>query len=161
MEATFQTAQAYADAHGLNVVEVRKLARTGRIPGAVRIGSRRSAWAIPVAAPVVSDTAARELMSSRAAADTRPVGADVPNLMSTGETPAQIARRVESRVRVVTTRPAQALADVVFMAADVAAMHTSDRDARCTRCGWTWPCPDRAALDQLLRRADLITDGRA
>ena len=80
--------------------------------------------------------------------------------MSTGDTPAQIARRVENRVRNVTTRAAaRRLAVVVFLAADLASLHTMDRDARCTRCGWTYPCPDRRALDQLLHVADRITDG--
>lgn len=161
---TYTTTAGYAAAHGLDVADVRALARKGKLSGAIRVGGNRSTWAIPVDAVVLGtdpvNTAPLELGSSRGAADTRPVGADAHHLMSSsGDTPAQTARRVEARVRAVNTRPAQALADVVFMAADVAAMHTQNRDASCTRCGWTWPCPDRRALEALLLHADRITDG--
>lgn len=164
---TYQTAAAFAAEHGLDVVDVRSLARKGLITGAIRVGGPRSSWAIPTGAVLLTDPSQRlekaadpAPMGAGSAADTRPNVTDVPNLMSSGgDTPAALARRVENRVRVVRTRPAQALADVVFMAADIAAQHTSDRDARCTRCGWTWPCPDRRALDQLLHHADQITDG--
>ena len=163
---TYTTTERYAEAHGLAVTEVRALARKGLILGAIRVGGPRSSWAIPADAVILTDvsqrsadTAARGSEDSRAAADTRPNRADRPKDMSTGDTPTQIARRVENRVRNVTTRPARALAVVLFLAADIASLHTKDRDARCTRCGWTYPCPDRRALDQLLHVADLIKDG--
>lgn len=124
----YTTAERFARARGLDVTEVRALARKGLVSGAIRVGGNRSPWAIPTDAVILSDpsqritngsgdTAARELGSSRAAADTRPNRADRSDVMSTGDSPAQIARRVENRVRNdVTTRPARALADVVFLA---------------------------------------------
>lgn len=103
---TFTTTERYAAAHGLDVTEVRALARKGLISGAIRVGGPRSSWAIPVDAVTLTDvsqrsadTAARGSEDSRAAADTRPNRADSPKVISTGDTPAQIARRVESRVR--------------------------------------------------------------
>jgi hypothetical protein len=102
---TYTTTERYAAAHGLAVTEVRALARKG---------GPRSSWAIPADAVILTDvsqrsadTAARGSEDSRAAADTRPNRADRPKVMSTGDTPAQIARRVENRVRNVTTRPAR------------------------------------------------------
>ena len=86
---------------------IRRNAAEGRIPGAVRVGSHRSPWALPV--PGNDNTPA-------------PIGAGVSrtqtsgaspyrDLMSSGDTtdPITVARRVAQRAALVHTRPAQAL----------------------------------------------------
>lgn len=135
---------------------IRRDAAEGRIPGAVRVGSHRSPWALPV--PGNDNTPA-------------PIGAGVSrtqtsgaspyrDLMSSGDTtdPITVARRVAQRAALVHTRPAQALADLVFSVAAVAAGHRVDRDGMCAACGWTYPCPDRKALTDALNAAADLTD---
>lgn len=149
----YETVQKRAARTGQPPHLIRADAAAGRIPGAIRIGAARSPWALPVNA----DTPA-------------PVGAGVSrtqtgsgpfdDLMSTGDTtdPIATARRVAQRVAVAHTRPAMALADLVFSVAAIAAGHRLDRDGACAACGWTYPCPDRRSLDAALDAADQLTD---
>ena len=135
---------------------IRRQASQGRIPGAVRVGSHRSPWALPK--PGNADTPAPIGAGvSRTQTERLPVG---PNLMSPSDTsdPITTARRVAQHVGLVHTRPAQALADLVFSVAAVAAGHRVDRDGMCAACGWSYPCPDRRALTDALNAADDLTD---
>lgn len=136
---------------------IRKAAAAGRIPGAIRIGSPRSPWALPID-PDNADTPAP--VGAGVSRTQNADAARVPNLMSTRDTPDPItvARRVASRASLVHTRPAQALADLVYAVAAVAAAHRVDRDGMCSACGWTYPCPDRRALTDALAAADDLTD---
>lgn len=150
----YETVAKRAARTGQPARTIRDDAAAGRIPGAVRIGSPRSPWALPVN----DDTPA-------------PVGAGVsrtqtgkpgpwPDVTSTCDhpDPTALARRVADRTRVVHTRPAQALADLAFSVAAVAAGHPMDRDGMCAACGWTFPCPTRQGLTDALQAADTLTD---
>ena len=103
---------------------IRRDAAAGRIPGAIRIGAKRSPWALPVN----DDTPA----PSGAGVSRTQTGAgpwsDVTSTCDTTD-PIGTARRVAQRVGLVHTRPAQALADLAFSVAAVAAGHRMDRDA--------------------------------
>lgn len=140
---------------------IRRDAAAGRIPGAVRIGGHRSPWALPIG-PVNANTPA----PSGAGVTRTQTGTSGPrpDLMSTGE-PVDVigtARRVAGRVSVVHTLPARALADLAFSVAAVASRHGVNRDGACAACGWTYPCPDRLALDAALRAAyDTVNLGGA
>lgn len=149
----YETVAARAARTGEPPHLIRKAAAAGRIPGAVRIGARRSPWALPVNA----DTPAPE---GAGVSRTQTGGGPFDDLMSSGHDtdPIGTARRVAQRVSVAHTRPAQALADLVFSVAAIAAGHRLDRDGACAACGWTYPCPDRRSLDAALDAADQLTD---
>ena len=151
----YETVAARAARTGEPPHLIRRDAAEGRIPGAVRVGAARSPWALPkpgnenTPAPVGTGVTRTQTAGA----------ARIPDLMSTGDTtdPITTARRVAQRVGLVHTRPAQALADLVFSVAAVAAGHRVDRDGMCSACGWTYPCPDRRALTDALAAADDLT----
>lgn len=161
----YETARARAERLGTTVDAVRADANAGRIPGATRVGGPRSEWRFPVlaAAPGPRDHETRragELDGSAGQSVDRDALRDI---MSTGSgSVLDAARRVAERVSVVRTRPARALSDLAFAVAAVASTHVDDRDGRCARCGWTYPCPDRRELAAALdAAADVVADGIA
>lgn len=158
----YETVAARAQRTGRAPRLIRRDAAEGRIPGAVRIGGLRSPWALPLEG-VNDNTPAPKGAAGVSRTQTGSTG-QWPDVTSSGE-PVDVigtARRVAGRVGVVHTLPARALADLAFSVAAVAARHGIDRDGACAACGWTYPCPDRLALDAALRGAyDTVTLGGA
>ncbi len=68
---------------------------------------------------------------------------------------------VMTAVGPLTTRPARALMAATLTLTALHAAHSPDRDARCGRCGWSWPCPDSEALTAALDQVHaIVTDGQ-
>lgn len=126
----YETVAERAARTGETERRITALAAQGMIPGAVRIGSARSRWALPRPESTTPAPGGGAGIGVEAAHDRL-----APHVMS-------------SRPGEVDTSPVRHAA------------HTVDRDGRCTRDGWTWPCPDREALDRaLLDVYGIVTQG--
>lgn len=155
MQSHYVTAAAYAAMTGLSLDMVRNMAKTGALKGAVRVGRPGSPWAIPHPANT-EDPAPVGAAGSSADKQATVTGAGTSDLMSSRSRPLTLAREVSDRARLVNTRPARALGDAVYAIAAVASAHMVDRDGRCARCGWTYPCPDRVELVAALEAAHVM-----
>lgn len=96
----YETVAQRAARTGQPPAVIRRDAAEGRIPGAIRVGSIRSPWALPID-PDNDDTPAPvEARVSRTQTGTTGMR---PHLMSTGDgmEPVTTARRVAQRVSVV------------------------------------------------------------
>ena len=165
MAPTYESVALRSTRTGQTPAEIRKDIAAGRIPGALRLGSSRSPWALPAPDLALVPNA---LTPTTATTQTRDGGGTVitatevrgqwVDLMSTSDTdPVGLARRVADRVATAHTRPANALADLAFRIASLAAAHTIDRDGMCAKCGWRYPCPDREGMTAALLASDSIT----
>lgn len=159
----YETTGQRATRLGVTVQAIRTEANAGAIPGAIRVGGPRSEWRFPLLDTVPGTTKPAEHGGRFGGSAGQSDDVALAAIMSSGSgSVLTAARRVADRVSVVRTRPARALSDLAYAVAAVATTHVDDRDGRCARCGWTYPCPDRRELAAALLAADaVVSDGIA
>ena len=124
-----ETTAAVAARVGISENTLRRLAASGEIPGAVRLSGDRGPWRFPAdwepgthTALVPRDEGRGDYREPRTA---RP--ADVMSGPGSLSNVAR-ARRVADTLAAVHSRPAVALADVLFLVAENATRHQAGRD---------------------------------